>query len=268
VDLEVASSLIHPPSVVATMPAPHQQLDGQYRVSNEVQYYADQQYSQGHDQGEIVYGQHYEEYQTDGMYEGQYAHQPETEEYSGIPTEMILSQLCANAHGPRDSTEKAKEEADFSWEPVRNWIRNHSEGDLREAAQQRGHHIMTALHVACRNAPPLDVIDCLLIAAGETAECQDSVGCLPLHYACGFSASYPVIKTLVDIFPESKTMVDVQGKTPLHYAMKTSNSDPSWAAVVLLLSSNGAARIADKEGMLVGFFPFSLLFPSDVTTST
>ena len=248
-----------PPTVVAIMAAPNEQFDAQYRDSNEVEYYADQQYAQGHDEGEIAYGQHYQAYQPDGLYDGQYIQPPETEAYSGIPVEMILSHICASAHCPRDSTEQAKEEADLSWEPVRDWIRNHTEEELREAAQQRGHHAMTALHVACRNVPPLDVIDCLLIAAGETAEWQDSMGCLPLHYACGFSATFPVIKTMVDIFPESKTIVDVQGKTPLHYAMKASNSDPSWAAVVLLLSSNGAARIADKEGMLVCFFPLYLL---------
>jgi len=186
------------------------------------------------------------------------------EDYAQIPDELILCHLCSTAHGPRDSSDQAKEEADLSWEPVRRWIRDHSPEEIRESARQRGHHSMIALHMACRNVPPLDVIENLLLAAEGTAEWQDSVGCLPIHYAAACSAGFAVIKTLTDVFPESRTTLDVQGKSPLHYAVKASNLDPSWADVVLQLSSTGAARIADLEGMLVCI----LTLLSDVVTHT
>jgi hypothetical protein len=228
----------------------------QYPEQNEVEYYPDQAYTvQEHDPGEQIYGQEYGgDPQMDGVYDGHYADQAAAGDYTEIPEVMVLNHYCASAQGPRDSTEQALEEASLSWEPVREWLHaHHMNMDIvREAAQQRGHHAMTALHWACRHVPPLDIIELLLTVAGDTAEWQDSVGCLPIHYACAFSADYEVIKRLADTFPESKTVVDIHGKTPLHYAMNAANSQlPAWAAVVVLLSSSGAARVADNGGMLV-----------------
>lgn len=189
-------------------------------------------------------------YDTQQGYEDQ---QTETD-YSTIPDMMLLNHCCASAHPPRDSSEEAKEAADLSWEPVREWLRTHSAEEVRLAAQQRGDSSMTALHLACRNVPPPDIIEVLLSIATDTAQWQDSFGWLPIHYACACGADPNVIKSLADAFPESKTTVDRRGRTPLHFALGNSNPDnPVSPAVVVLLSSTGAASYADDNGMLVRF---------------
>jgi hypothetical protein len=165
---------------------------------------------------------------------------------------MFLNHYCANAHAPRGTTEEAKHDADNSWEPVREWLRTHSADEVRAGAQQRGDSAMTALHFACRNAPPADVIDVLLSIAVDTAQWQDSFGWLPIHYACACGAATDVIKSMAEAFPDSKTTVDRRGRTPLHFALGNSNPDnPVSPTVVVLLSSTGAASFADDNGMLV-----------------
>ena len=109
---------------------------------------------------------------------------------------------------------------------------------------------MTALHFACRNAPPTDVIDVFLSIAEDTVQWPDSFGWLPIHYACACGAETEVIKQLAEAFPESKTTVDRRGRTPLHFALGNS-SKPVAPDVVVLLSSSGAAGYADDNGMLV-----------------
>lgn len=197
----------------------------------------------------------YDGAQQDQIFGGQPVYDGATTEgdYStSIPDVLLLNHCCASAHPPRDSSEEAKLEADLSWEPVREWLRTHSAEEVREGAQQRGDSAMTALHVACRNVPPSDVIDVLLSIAGDTAQWQDSFGWLPIHYACACGADAKVIKSLADAFPESKTTVDRRGRTPLHFALGNSNPDnPVSPAVVVLLSSTGAASLADDSGMLV-----------------
>jgi hypothetical protein len=166
-----------------------------------------------------------------------------------VPDILLLNQFCANATPPADTTDEARTEADASWEPVREWMRNHTAEEVRAAAEQRDDAGKTALHFACQNAPPPDVIDVFLSIAVSIVQWPDSFGWLPIHYACAFGADTEVIKSLAEAFPESKTTVDRKGRTPLHFALGTSNSNSP--AVVVLLSSMGAASYADDNGMLV-----------------
>ena len=69
-----------------------------------------------------------------------------------------------------------------SWEKIRRWLRNHSVDDARAAAERRGDYETTPLHLACRNCPPLDIVNMLLTASPRTVELADSFGWLPLHY--------------------------------------------------------------------------------------
>jgi hypothetical protein len=184
----------------------------------------------------------------DGTYDGQ-----TTADFSNSkPDISLLNHYCANSIPPRDYSVHARAEADASWEPVREWLRNHSADEVRAGAEQRGDSAMTALHFACRNAPPLDVIDVFLSIAIDTVQWPDSFGWLPIHYACACGADKEVIKSIAKAFPESKTTVDRRGRTPLHFALGNSNPEnPVSPAVVVLLSSSGAASYADDNGMLV-----------------
>lgn len=217
--------------------------------SQQQSYYGDQQYYGDHEGYEQQYGQ---QPAYDGQYDQQqYADQQTEAEYSAIPDIMQLNHYCGSAHPPRDSSDEAKEAAELSWEPVREWLRAHSADEVRAAAQQRGDSAMTALHLACRNVPPTDIIDVLLSIAMETAQWPDSFGWLPIHYACACGAHPDVIKSLAEAFPESKTTVDRRGRTPLHFALGNSNPDnPVSPATVILLSSTGAAGLTDDNGML------------------
>ncbi len=77
----------------------------------------------------------------------------------------------------------AASESDLnSWEKIRRWLRNHSADDARSAAERRGDYETTPLHLACRNCPPLDIVNMLLTASPRTVELADSFGWLPLHY--------------------------------------------------------------------------------------
>lgn len=170
-----------------------------------------------------------------------------------IPDDMQLNYLCSNAFAPRNSSEAAREESEESWEPVRDWLRTHPGERVREAAEQRGEGNMTALHFACRNGPPSDVIDVFLSIAAETVQWPDTFGWLPIHYACACNADTIVIKKLAEAFPESKTTVDRRGRTPLHFSLGTSgpgDNQTASPAVIAVLSSTGAAAFADDNGML------------------
>mmetsp|Transcript_7044 Transcript_7044/g.12341 ORF Transcript_7044/g.12341 Transcript_7044/m.12341 type:complete len:209 (+) Transcript_7044:91-717(+) len=76
----------------------------------------------------------------------------------------------------------ASESDPTSWDKIRLWLRNHSAEDARAAAERRGDYETTPLHLACRNCPPLDIVNMLLTASPRTVELADSFGWLPLHY--------------------------------------------------------------------------------------
>ena len=130
-------------------------------------------------------------------------------------------------------------------------MRTHTAEEVRAASEQRDDAGKTALHFACQNRPPSDVIDVFLSIAVEIVQWPDTFGWLPIHYACAYGADTDVIKSLAESYPDSKTTIDRKGRTPLHFALGTANSNS--AAVVVLLSSTGAASYADDNGMLVCF---------------
>ena len=76
----------------------------------------------------------------------------------------------------------ASESDPTSWDKIRLWLRNRSAEDARAAAERRGDYETTPLHLACRNCPPLDIVNMLLTASPRTVELADSFGWLPLHY--------------------------------------------------------------------------------------
>jgi len=170
-----------------------------------------------------------------------------------MPDVLHLLLLCANATAPSDSSEEARTEAEESWEPVREWLRNHTGDEVRQAAEQRDDSSRTALHLACRNQPPIDVIHVFLSVALETVEWADIFGWLPLHYASAYLTDLEVIKALMESFPAAKTTVDSRGRTPLHLVLGNGNRNNELLAahdVVAILSSSGAATHADYNGML------------------
>jgi ankyrin repeat protein len=158
-------------------------------------------------------------------------------------------QLCYEAHGAIDKTEEAIFDADRRWDPVREWMRTHTADEVHAAVRQRDEFGKTALHLACQNAPPDDVIDVFLTIAKDVVQWRDSYGLLSIHYACAHSSSIHVVKSLTTSFPESKTVVDRQGRTPLHCAWGPSSVQS--ADVIQILASSGAAAYPDSNGMLV-----------------
>ena len=160
---------------------------------------------------------------------------------------MLLNILCARAKAPKD-TDESRLEAQVSWQPVREWLAQHDAETVRAAAEQRGESGLTALHFACRNVPPLDVIEVFLSIAGDTVQWPDTFGWMPIHYACASGSDAAVIHALADSFPESKTTTDRRGRTPLHFAL---GDKPAAPDVIVLLSSSGAASFPDEIGMLV-----------------
>lgn len=163
-----------------------------------------------------------------------------------VPDIMLLNLYCARAKAPRE-TEESQIDAEKSWQAVREWLSSHNAEEVRAAAEQRGESGLTALHFACRNVPPLDVIDVFLSIAAETVQWPDSFGWLPIHYACASGSDGEVIKALAEKFPECKTTVDRRGRSPLHFALGDKPASPN---VVLLLSTSGAAAYADDNGMV------------------
>lgn len=152
-----------------------------------------------------------------------------------------LQRLCDNASTPQ------------SWDAVRNWLRTHSAADARIAAEKRGDYDTAPLHLACRNDPPTDVIEMLLMASEEMVRAADSFGWLPLHYACANHGSEGVLTLLVAEYPESTTSVDKRKRTPLHFALGRTER-PADRRIVMLLGGTGAALFPDENGMLVSLW--------------
>ena len=79
------------------------------------------------------------------------------------------------------------------WDYVRQWLQTHSVDETKSAVETKGDFDTSALHVACRNHPPVDVIEIMLMAAPDIIFWADSFGWLPLHYACANGADFAVI---------------------------------------------------------------------------
>jgi hypothetical protein len=67
------------------------------------------------------------------------------------------------------------------WEHVRMWLQEHSIDETRDAIEYKGEFDTTALHVACRNNPPGDVIEVMLMASPDMIFWADSFGWLPVR---------------------------------------------------------------------------------------
>ena len=157
--------------------------------------------------------------------------------------------LLCNAVTAPSVDDEGQHDNDREWDSIRQWLLTNGAKEARQAVESLGEYQTTALHLACRNVPPVDVIDAMLSISPETVQWEDSFGWLPLHYACANRAPDVVLKMLAEAYPESMTSTDKRGRTPLHFAL--GNSDhPCTPAAVLLLSSSGAGSCADENGML------------------
>jgi len=144
--------------------------------------------------------------------------------------------------------DQAKE--DNQWDEIREWLRRNRANVLVAGAETLGDYNTTPLHLACRNCPPIDIVEQLLSVAPHTVRIEDSFSWLPLHYACANGASYEVLQVLVDAFPESRTASDKRGRTPLHFALGNTQRPASPQVVELLVQSGAAALCPDENGML------------------
>ncbi|KAL7556480.1 hypothetical protein ACA910_003113 [Epithemia clementina (nom. ined.)] len=210
---------------------------GSFDGDDEVNLDGSGDYAEGND------GDVYVDGSGDNMYSGESVVGGES---TSVPDVMVLNVLCAQAKAPKE-TEDSIAEAEESWQAVREWLSSHDAETVRMAAEQRGESGLTALHFACRNVPPLDVIDVFLSIAADTVQWPDSFGWLPVHYACASGSDTAVIQALTESFPESKTTTDRRRRTPLHFALGEKPASPD---VIFLLSSTGAASYPDEIGML------------------
>ncbi len=161
-----------------------------------------------------------------------------------------LHLLCEQAGGDEDDEDSSKWRR--SWDDVRDWL-HQNENVSEEAIMEHGENDTTALHFACRNAPPVDVIEYMLTVAPKAIELSDKFGWTALHYACANNASVEVIRVIVSSLPESTTAQTERGLTPLHFALGNRDIPPSLEALTLL-ASFGATSSPDKIGMVVSFF--------------
>jgi hypothetical protein len=135
-----------------------------------------------------------------------------------VPDVVLLNLLCARAKAPANAgggggseennstskEESSKAEADASWQPVREWLSNRRAEEVRAACEHRGESGLTALHFACRNVPPIDVIDVFLSIAEDTVRWPDSFGWLPIHYAAASGECFSTWIALIDESRKSK----------------------------------------------------------------
>jgi hypothetical protein len=158
---------------------------GDYQQSDQV-YYDDQQYAQeGEYDPNNADGAPYDDYYQEGEdYDQQYAQEGErfdayaaglstVNQTEPIPDILLLSFHCMNAKAPTNATPEAKAKAELSWEPVLDYLRNHTPQEVSDAMTERGENEMTALHYACRNCPPADVVNVMLSATIDTCQWED-----------------------------------------------------------------------------------------------
>ena len=81
------------------------------------------------------------------------------------------------------------EDPNECWDHVRTWLQEHSVEETKGAVELKGEFDTTALHVACRNRPPADVVDIMLMASPEMIYWADSFGWLPVSTIPAISTS-------------------------------------------------------------------------------
>mmetsp|Transcript_17798 Transcript_17798/g.37141 ORF Transcript_17798/g.37141 Transcript_17798/m.37141 type:complete len:913 (-) Transcript_17798:754-3492(-) len=141
--------------------------------------------------------------------------------------------------------------SDDPWEIVRRYLRTHSIAETQAACTAKGEFDTTALHVACRNEPPVDVVDILLMAAPDMIFWADSFGWLPIHYAAANGARLEVVSLLLEAYPDSRLTTDKRGRTPLHFALGNVEMPPAPELVKQLAGKKGeSAKWHDENQML------------------
>lgn len=104
------------------------------------------------------------------------------------------------------------------------------------------------LHKACVLQPPVSVIESLLTAFPDGAQCKDQDGWLPIHCACFYGADDQVVNHLLSSYGKGAQSKDDEGRLPLHYAcLKGASQD---VVDVLLASFPKGAMSKDDEGRL------------------
>ena len=103
------------------------------------------------------------------------------------------------------------------------------------------------IHSASARQPPEAVINALIQAYPEGAECCDDQGKYGLHYAAGNQASSGVVRALLEAFPSAATTSDPEGKLPLHWLAISGPFEPS-VIQPLLNGSKKLYNIVDDEG--------------------
>jgi len=94
------------------------------------------------------------------------------------------------------------------------------------ASQPGGYGEWTALHIACKRDPPVDVVIALCELADTPAETFDLYNKLPIHYAAEYGVDVEVMKALIECCPKCLSGVDNEGRTALHLRLKYSIQDP------------------------------------------
>ena len=112
----------------------------------------------------------YGEEDNEGSYDEDEDYNEEDEDYD--PMEDALDALIDSVVDYDDPNE--------CWDFVRQWLREHSVEETKEAVGLKGEFDTTALHVACRNRPPVDVVEIMLMAAPDMIFWADSFGWLPV----------------------------------------------------------------------------------------
>lgn len=165
---------------------------------------------------------------------------------------FLLATLCSEAgtlEMNKDHTEQDYMDHDLSWNEVRRWLEHHSPDDLQLALETRDRMGRTALHFACQNQPPLDIIAHILQLCPSSLEAIDGSGLSPLHCACAHAAAPSVLQLIAETWSPAKIMKTDRGLTPLHLALKGPFRD--FSDTIAILASTGAASIPDNEGILV-----------------
>jgi hypothetical protein len=103
------------------------------------------------------------------------------------------------------------------------------------------------IHSASARQPPEALMNALIQAYPEGAECCDDQGKYALHYAAGNQASSGVILALLDAFPSAATTSDPEGKLPLHWIAISGPFEPN-AIEPLVYGSKTLYNIVDDEG--------------------
>mmetsp|Transcript_13310 Transcript_13310/g.31341 ORF Transcript_13310/g.31341 Transcript_13310/m.31341 type:complete len:484 (-) Transcript_13310:117-1568(-) len=104
------------------------------------------------------------------------------------------------------------------------------------------------LHEACKQNPPLDLVEALIEANAMAVMVKGNSGYLPIHYACAHGASIELIRFLLSIYPEGLRVVDEdEGFLPLHLACIYGNTEEDVYMYLLTLYPEGS-MIRDDFG--------------------